>query len=45
MDTPWGEVHASMLTLLKGPVLQDEAFKESTLPARLQVGGLWSVAL
>ena len=35
--TPWGEVHASLVTLLKGPSLQDESFRDSPLAARLQV--------
>lgn len=36
METAWGEVHASLLSLLKGPSLETEEFKESPLVSRLQ---------
>eukprot|EP00798_Chlamydomonas_sp_ICE-L_P022454 gene22454-29569_t len=36
METPWGEVHASLLSLLQGPSLDTEEFKESGLVSRLQ---------
>mmetsp|Transcript_31025 Transcript_31025/g.68839 ORF Transcript_31025/g.68839 Transcript_31025/m.68839 type:complete len:672 (-) Transcript_31025:511-2526(-) len=36
MDTVWGEVHANLMSLLKGPSLQTEALASGPLPARLQ---------
>lgn len=36
MDTVWGEVHTSLLSLLKGPSLQSEELDAGPLRARLQ---------